>query len=92
MAITSTKLLQGANSGMPAMHITYADHGMRYHIAEIPLANGIFIAKQLVAYQAVYYVAIASAKMSYLRFYLRIFPQPNFRIWIWIWMGSVGGY
>ncbi|KAF2126486.1 integral membrane protein [Dothidotthia symphoricarpi CBS 119687] len=78
--------------GMLAMHITYANHGMRYHMIEIPLANTTFIAKQLVAYQAVYYAAMASIKMSYLWFYLRIFPQPEFRKWIWICMGLIGAY
>lgn len=78
--------------GMLAMHITYANHGMRYHIAELPLANATFIAKQLVAYQAVYYAAMASVKLSYLWFYLRIFPQEEFRKWIWICMSLIGGY
>jgi hypothetical protein len=77
---------------MLAMHITYANHGMRYHVAELPILNSIFIAKQLVAYQAVYYAAMASVKLSYLWFYLRIFPQPNFRKWIWVCMGLVAGY
>lgn len=77
---------------MLAMHITYANHGMRYHIAELPLANATFIAKQLVAYQSVYYAAMSSVKLSYLWFYLRIFPQPEFRKWIWICMGLIGGY
>jgi hypothetical protein len=74
------------------MHITYANHGMRYHVTELPLANVTFIAQQLVAYQAVYYAAMASVKLSYLWFYLRIFPQQNFRKWIWICMGLIGGY
>ncbi|KAH6851599.1 integral membrane protein [Alternaria rosae] len=78
--------------GMLAMHITYANHGMRYHVAELPLANVTFIAKQLVAYQAVYYAAMSSVKLSYLWFYLRIFPQEAFRKWVWICMGLVGGY
>lgn len=77
---------------MLAMHITYANHGMRYHIVDLPIANSIFIAKQLVAYQAVYYAAMASVKLSYLWFYLRIFPQPKFRKWIWVCMGLVAGY
>ncbi len=67
---------------MLAMHITYANHGMRYHVFEIPIANTVFIAKQLIAYQAVYNAAMASVKLSYLWFYLRIFPQPEFRKWI----------
>jgi len=74
------------------MHITYANHGMRYHVSEIPIANTVFIAKQLIAYQAVYYAAMASVKLSYLWFYLRIFPQPEFRKWIWTCMGLVSGY
>jgi hypothetical protein len=74
------------------MHISYANHGMRYHGTEIPLANSVFIAQQLVAYQVVYTTAMSSVKLSYLWFYLRIFPQPNFRKWIWICMGLIGVY
>lgn len=74
------------------MHVTYANHGMRYHITELPIANSTFIAKQLVAYQAMYYAAMASVKLSYLWFYLRIFPQLNFRKWIWICMGMVSSH
>jgi hypothetical protein len=81
-----------ARAGLLAMHITYANYGMRYHITEIPLANSTFIARQLIAYQAVYYAAMASVKMSYLWFYLRIFPQQNFRKWVWVCMFLVGGY
>jgi hypothetical protein len=80
------------NPGMLAMHITYANHGMRHHVSELPVANLTFIAKQLVAYQAVYYAAMSSVKLSYLWFYLRIFPQEAFRKWVWICMGLVGGY
>lgn len=78
--------------GMLAMHITYANHGMGYHVLELPLANITFIAKQLVAYQSIYYAAMSSAKLSYLWFYLRIFPQESFRKWIWTCMGLVAGY
>ncbi|KAL1792135.1 hypothetical protein ACET3X_009886 [Alternaria dauci] len=78
--------------GMLVMHISYANHGMRYHIDELPIANVVFMAKQLVAYQAVYYAAMSSVKLSYLWFYLRIFPQEDFRKWIWICMSLVGGY
>jgi len=74
------------------MHVTYANHGMRYHIADLSIANATFIAKQLVAYQAVYYAAMTSVKLSYLWFYLRIFPQPDFRKWIWACMGLVASY
>ncbi|KAF2644592.1 integral membrane protein [Massarina eburnea CBS 473.64] len=78
--------------GMLAMHITYANHGMRIHMAELPLANTTFIAKQLVAYQAVYYAAMSSVKISYLWFYLRIFPHPDFRKYIWMCMSLIIGY
>lgn len=74
------------------MHVTYANHGMRRHITDIPLANATFIAQQLVAYQAAYYAAMASLKLLYLWFYLRIFPQSEFRKWVWTCMGLVGGY
>jgi len=77
---------------MLAMHITYANHGMGYHVTELPVANVTFIAKQLVAYQAVYYAAMSSIKISYLWFYLRIFPHQSFRKWIWVCMGLVAGY
>ena len=73
------------------MHVTYANHGMRYHIADLPIANATFIAKQSVAYQAVYYAAMASVKLSYLWFHLRIFAQPDFRKWIWACMGLPAG-
>ena len=79
-------------AGLLAMQLTYANHGMRYHVNEIPAANSVFIAKQLVAFQSVYYAAMASVKISYLWFYLRIFPQQSFRKWIWICMGLVFGY
>ncbi|KAH6625465.1 integral membrane protein, partial [Boeremia exigua] len=79
-------------SGILAMHISYANHGMGYHISEIPIANTVFIGKQLIAYQAVYYAAMASVKLSYLWFYLRIFPQPEFRKWVWTCMSLVSGY
>ncbi|KAH7062994.1 integral membrane protein [Paraphoma chrysanthemicola] len=80
--------------GTLSMHVTYANHGMRYHITELPLANIVFMGQQIVAFQAVYYTAMASVKLSYLWFYLRIFPPPlhDLRICVWICMGVVGGY
>ncbi|GME24671.1 putative integral membrane protein [Neofusicoccum parvum] len=78
--------------GMLAMHITYAKYGMRHHMAELPPQNQMFIAKQLVAYQAVYYAAMATVKQSYLFFYLRIFPNKEFKVWVWVCMFLVGGY
>jgi hypothetical protein len=81
-----------SNSGILAMHITYANHGMQYHVTELPAANLTFMFKQLIAYQAVYYAAMASVKVSYLLFYLRVFPTQDFRKWVWICMGLVGGY
>jgi hypothetical protein len=74
------------------MHVTYANHGMRYHIADLPIAYSTFIAKQLVVFQVVYYAAMASVKLSYLWFYLRIFPQSDFHKWIWAYMSLVAGY
>ncbi|KAF4309732.1 putative integral membrane protein [Botryosphaeria dothidea] len=54
--------------------------------------NQIFIAKQLIAYQAVYYAAMATVKQSYLFFYLRIFPHKEFKTWVWVCMFLVFGY
>ncbi|KAF3004320.1 hypothetical protein E8E13_009303 [Curvularia kusanoi] len=79
-------------SGVLGMHVSYANHGMGYHITELPLANITFIAKQLVAYQIVYIAAICSVKLSYLFFYQRTFPTPEFRKWVWICMGIVLAY
>lgn len=48
--------------------------------------------QQLIAYQAVYYAAMATVKQSYLFFYLRIFPHKEFKTWVWVCMFLVFGY
>ncbi|KAI4677987.1 uncharacterized protein J4E84_008934 [Alternaria hordeiaustralica] len=78
--------------GMLAMHITDANYGMGYQTKELPIANSIFLAKLLIAYQAVYYAAVSSVKLSYLLFYLRFFTLKEHRIWVWICMGLVVAY
>jgi len=77
---------------MLAMHITDANYGMGYQTKELPIANSIFLAKLLIAYQAVYYAAVSSVKLSYLLFYLRFFTLKEHRIWVWICMGLVVAY
>jgi hypothetical protein len=54
------------NVSMPATHITYVNYRIRYHVNQLLIPNLTFIAKQLVAYQAVYYAAMSSVKLSYL--------------------------
>jgi len=81
-----------SNAGMLAMHITDANYGMGYQTKELPIANSIFLAKLLIAYQAVYYAAVSSVKLSYLLFYLRFFTLKEHRIWVWICMGLVVAY
>ncbi|KAF2141715.1 uncharacterized protein K452DRAFT_308785 [Aplosporella prunicola CBS 121167] len=74
------------------MQITYAQHGMGHHIATIPPQNQVFVAKQLIAYQIVYYASMVTVKQSYLFFYLRIFIDRKFRLAAWVCMGIVFGY
>ena len=62
---------------------------MGYHVIEIPIANSIFLVKVLLAFQAVYFAAISTIKLSCLLFYLRLFSLREHRIWVWICMGII---
>jgi hypothetical protein len=74
------------------MQVSYANHGMGYHVTELSLANITFISKQLVAYQIVYIAAMCSVKLSYLLFYHRTFLTPDFCEWVWVCIGIVVAY
>ncbi|KAJ9262167.1 hypothetical protein DTO027B5_1019 [Paecilomyces variotii] len=78
--------------GMLGMHYQYAHVGMRRHVGEIPTENTIYIFKELVAYQIVYYNTMVLAKFSYLFFYLRIFVSRSFRLAAWACMACAAAY